>query len=158
MGEEKYRAQQAADSILGDERLTAGLEDEAADFLLEWGLALATAAAADSSSPDDEDDTKMSSRIKAVKRMLRYVNEWLQKRQLWDPVERDEKLSKIFVIAKLAYGNDYDYEILSNSEEPAGLELEVFLSQAKALEGNSIEVAFELRQLLEGNGQEQMYG
>lgn len=155
MNEVRFRVEQAADSILGDERLTAGLDDDTADFLLDWGLALATAAAADTGDLDDEDAAEiMQPRIKATKRLLRYANDWLQNSGIWDPAEKEDKLSKIYKYARLACGNDLGDEMMTNEEESADPELEAFLSQAVGLEGNSRETANELRQLIEGKGQE----
>ncbi|HCB48294.1 MAG: hypothetical protein AMJ56_06060 [Anaerolineae bacterium SG8_19] len=155
MDEVSFRVEKAANNILGDERLTAGLDDEVADFLLDWGLALAKAVAADTGGLNDEDAKEiMQPRIRATKRLLRYVNHWLHNGDVWDRIEKEDILTKIFTFAGLAYGNDLVDEIITNEEELADPELEAFLSQAVRLVGNSIEAAKELRQLIEGDGQE----
>jgi hypothetical protein len=155
MDEVSFRVEKAANNILGDERLTAGLDDEVADFLLDWGLALAKAAAADTGDLNDEDAKEiMEPRIRATKRLLRYVNYWLHNGEVWDRIEKEDTLTKIFTFARLSYGNDLVDEIITNEEESADPGLEAFLSQAVRLVGNSIEAVNELRQLIEGDGQE----
>lgn len=159
MDDQRFRVEQAADSILGDERLTAGLDDETADFLLDWGLALATSAATETSGLDDEEAREiMQPKIKATKRMLRYVNDWLQNSNEWDPLEKEDKLLKIFTIARLAYGIDLEKEPITDEEESKAPEVDAFLSQAGGLEGNSVEMAMGLREIIEGNDREMTNG
>jgi hypothetical protein len=156
--DQRIRIEHAADSILGDERLTAGLDDETGSFLLDWGLALAKIAAADSSGLEDQVATEiMQTRIKAAKRLLRYLNYWLRNSDDWDLLEEEEMLSKIYFMAGHAYGTDLD-ERMTDETESKALGLEAFLSQAVGFEGNSIEKAKVLRELIEGNGQEIMNG
>ena len=159
MEEVRLRIEQAADSILGDERLTAGLDDDTADILLDWGLALATAVAAETKGLDDENAIEIiQPRVKATKRLLRYVKDWMQNCSVWDLAEKEDKLSKIYYFARLASGNDLVDERMTNGEESVDPELAVFLSQTVGLEGNSRESVIELRQLIEGNGQEMANG
>lgn len=155
MDDLSFRVEQAADSILGDERLTAGLDDETADFLLDWGLELVTAAVTDTDGLDDEEAREiLQPRIKATKRMLRYVNDWLQNCDEWDPIEKEDKLSKIFHIAGLAYGIDLENELVTDEEKSKAPGMDAFLGQAVGLEGNSTEKAKGLRELIEGNDRE----
>jgi hypothetical protein len=67
-------------------------------------------------------------------------------------------LSKIYFIAGIAYGTDLDDEHMTDETEKKAPGLEAFLSQAVGFEGNSIEKAKVLRELIEGNGQEIMNG
>lgn len=159
MDDQRFRVEQAADSILGDERLTAGLDDETADFLLDWGLALATTAATDTNGLDDEQAREiMQLKIKATKRMLRYVNDWLRDSDEWSPIEKEDKLSKIITIAGLAYGIDLENESITDEEESREPEVDAFVSQAVGLEGNLVEKAKGLREIIEGNDREMTNG
>jgi len=72
------RRNQAASSILENERLTADLNDSDADMLLQWGLTLAEKIVLDSQSLDDEQaEEAMYTPMKAVRKMMRAVNKWI---------------------------------------------------------------------------------
>jgi hypothetical protein len=67
-------------------------------------------------------------------------------------------LSKILTNAGLAYGIDLENEPITDEEESRALELDAFLSQAVGLEGNSVEKAKGLREIIEGYDREMTNG
>lgn len=72
------RQNQAASSILENERLTADLDDETADELIQWGLVLVEKIVANSQDLDDvEAEEAMDAPMKAVRKMMRAINKWL---------------------------------------------------------------------------------
>ncbi|MBE2223185.1 MAG: hypothetical protein IAF02_16705 [Anaerolineae bacterium] len=72
------RRNQAASSILENERLTADLDDDAADSLLQWGLALTEKVVQDSQNLDDvAAEEAMYAPMKAVRKLMQAVNKWL---------------------------------------------------------------------------------
>lgn len=159
MEDHNFSLERAANNILDDERLTAGLDDETADYLLEWGLALVAAAAADTNGLDSEGVTEITQpRIKAIKGLLRLINDWLQNGDDWDLMEKEDRLSRILIVAGLAYGTDLRFARKTGDEESMAPGLEALLSKAVGLEGNSVEKANALRKLIEGNDWEMTDG
>jgi len=72
------RRNQAASSILENERLTSDLNDSDADTLLQWGLTLAEKIVLASQNLDDEQaEEAMYAPMKAVRKMMRAVNKWI---------------------------------------------------------------------------------
>ncbi len=71
----ELRKRMAAESILENEALRAGLDDEAASALLEWGTACAKSIAAATASleDDDEADELTYPRMRALREMLSLV-------------------------------------------------------------------------------------
>lgn len=85
MNKVQERANRAAESLLENESLTADLDDESAQALLDWALACAERIAQSTADLDDgEAEEAMSPRLRAVRRMMRLVNAWLA-----SPAERD---------------------------------------------------------------------
>jgi hypothetical protein len=72
------RRKQAVSSILENEQLTADLDDATADFLLQWGMALTENIVLASQDLDDEQaEEAMYAPMKAVRKMMRAVNKWI---------------------------------------------------------------------------------
>jgi hypothetical protein len=92
------RRKQAASSILENEQLTADLDDATADVLLQWGLALAENIVLASQDLEDEQaEEAMYVPMKAVRKMMRAVNKWIN--------SGDNKyLEVILKQARLIYG------------------------------------------------------
>ena len=71
------RQARAAERILGDERLTDNLDDEAAQVLLDWGLTCTEEIVRQGASLKDEAEEEwVARRLQAVRRMMRRVNDW----------------------------------------------------------------------------------
>jgi hypothetical protein len=103
------RERRAAESILGDERLTDDLDDAPAQALLDWGVACAERVAqgtAELSAALAKDTS--ASRLRTVRRLMRRVNNWIGNRQTLD-AERDAlALAKIVELAATVYGPAFD--------------------------------------------------
>ena len=69
------RIRMAAESILENETLREGLEDEAASALLDWGLACAKQIAAETAGLEDDTDAEeaVHPRMRALRGILRAV-------------------------------------------------------------------------------------
>ena len=81
-----HRQQLAVDSILDNESLTAGLDDQAARLLLEWSTALARTIVQDAASLDDAAaETAIEERLAAVRGLMRQVNRWAVRRAEMSP-------------------------------------------------------------------------
>lgn len=71
------RVERVAERILGNERLTADLDDQAAQVLLDWALARAQAIAGSAAGPDEDTvQAAMEPRLVALERMARLVSRW----------------------------------------------------------------------------------
>jgi molybdopterin converting factor small subunit len=99
MKEMAQRARHAAERILEDERLTDNLEDDAARVLIEWGIAIA-----ESIARSEDDLEAVNDRLKATRRLMRYVNKWVPRRTEKDAQGYQEVLSKLLKQAAIAYG------------------------------------------------------
>jgi phosphohistidine phosphatase len=104
-GEPQQREQRAVESILDDERLTADLDDAAAQALLDWGMASArriarTTSAADSATADEA----MYQRLRATRKLMRWVNQWVASSQSATSVQEADALSEILDRASCVYG------------------------------------------------------
>lgn len=108
MDELARRVDRAAESILENESLTANLDDASAKALLDWGVACAEMIAQSSAGLDDsEAEGAMSPRLRATRRLMRSVNEWLANRQRVDAKDNAMRLDKIIEQASIIYGESF---------------------------------------------------
>lgn len=99
MTEIQQRIQRAAESILENEALTAGFDDDAAKALLDWGVKQAQSIASETIELDDVmAEEAMYQPMRALRKMLRDTNKWVI-----DPQEMT--LARILKQAEIIYGN-----------------------------------------------------
>lgn len=106
MDVEGVRRERAAESILGNERLTADLDDAAAGALLEWALACTGSIVSDTTGMDDaQAEEVMEPRMKATRRMMRNVNRLVGSE---GPNEGNikDRLGKIAAQAQIVYDRE----------------------------------------------------
>lgn len=102
------RNARAAESILENERLTADLNDDAASVLLKWGLACAENIVQDTSGMNDlQAEEVMYRPMRALRRMMRAVNKWVNRYDTYSAEDHAESLERIITQARLIYGEDY---------------------------------------------------
>lgn len=95
------RLQRAAESILENEALTADLDDEAAQVLLDWGVTLAQRITSETIELDQaaaEEATYQP--MRALRKMLRQINHWANNPEI-------SGLEKIIEQAAITYGAGY---------------------------------------------------
>lgn len=138
------RTRQAVESLLENETLTDDLDDEAADALLQWGIDCAkrivqdTAVVGDTLSADEAAVEAVTyPRMRALRRMLREINEWASEENASDPAA----LSQIAARASIVYGRD-----LSRVSAQA----ERLVPELTLLSGQPARQITQLRRLLEG--------
>jgi hypothetical protein len=101
------RTDLAAEGILGNQRLTANLDDSAASELLDWGVACAEEIAQGTAGLDDQEAEEfMYPRLRATRRLMREVNRWVAQQEEMDTVGIAESLDRIVEEAVIAYGQD----------------------------------------------------
>jgi hypothetical protein len=72
------RVKLAVQSILENESLTGDLDDEAAQALLDWGVACVRRIALETAGLDDgAAEASMASRLRATRRLMRRVSAWV---------------------------------------------------------------------------------
>ncbi len=82
MYELERRTKWAAESILGNERLTADLDDATAQELIAWGLDCVEAVVQDTAGQSDaEAREKLRPQLRAIGRMMRSINNWIATRR-----------------------------------------------------------------------------
>jgi hypothetical protein len=142
-GDLDNRIQRAAESILENEKLTADLDDPAADALIQWGVSWATAAAQETVDLDEEQSADyLYPRLKATRRMLRYVNDWLQEEDGLAE-EKAGQLAAVYRQAQVARGLVADESEIGLDEETA------FLDRAADVTGDDQERVLAIRSHLE---------
>ena len=108
MYEVTRRIERAAESILENERLTADLDDAAAKVLLDWGVACAERIAGSTDGLGDfEAEEVISPRLRATRRLMRRVNQWVAGWPNVDTKEEVELLNQIIEQAAIIYGDSF---------------------------------------------------
>jgi len=93
--------------FLENEGLTADLDDEAADELINWAIACARIVAQDALDLDDEAaEEAMYPRLRATRRMIRHANRLTVQGAQMNEVTRPTLLAKMIEQAAIVYGSD----------------------------------------------------
>jgi hypothetical protein len=102
----EIRQRMAAESILENESIRAGLEESGAKALLDWGVECAKRIAAENASLEDEDEYEQASypRMRALRRMLGNVKNLYRPGLL--PADGRILLAEIVEFASVVYGPD----------------------------------------------------
>jgi len=104
----EQRTQRVAQSILENESLTADLDDPQAQALLDWALERAGTVAQSTAGLDDaEAEELMVPRLRALRRLMRQVNQWMRGGQDMDQRTGAELLSQIVNQAQIVHGPGY---------------------------------------------------
>jgi lactoylglutathione lyase len=141
MNDVELRVQRAAENLLENERLTAGLNDAAAQVLIDWGLDAVKAIAGETSGLSEEEAGKfMAPRLKATRRLMRYVNNWASEREGWDQVEEMDRLGKIYLQVQIVYGHEAKHEEAGDDGDR-----DQFLREIDGLSGDSAELIAGMR-------------
>lgn len=127
------RVSLAAESLLEDEALRGGLEDDAAELLLNWALAKSEAIAQSTAGLDEAAaDEAMYPRMKGLRRISRYLNRWISGRG-----EPGELMEKILEQARMVYGETFVEPDPAHVEGlkrlPQGIEPSVLISELTTL-------------------------
>jgi hypothetical protein len=102
------RINHAAESILENEALTADLDDVTAQALLDWGVACARMIAQGTEGLNDvEAENVMSPRLRAIRRLMRQVDQWIPQRREADVEASAALLTRIIAQATVIYGGDF---------------------------------------------------
>ncbi len=142
MYEVTRRIQRAAESILENEKLTADLDDAAANVLLDWGVACAEKIAGSTDGlGDSEAEEVISPRLRATRRLMRQVNRWVASGPDIDTEEEAEFLNQIIEQASVIYGDSFI--------PPADSQLTSFLVRHGELTDDPTQFIADLRELLE---------
>jgi len=154
MEELDLRVQQATESLLENESLTADLDDEAAKVLIDWGLDRATEIAARTGRMNDSlAHDYLVPRLKAVRRMLRATNRWISDQSHQE--SKLDQLGKIFRQATVVYDRVGPEEDAFDPEGVAGqtwfseLEWRTLFTEASQISGEPAEMINALRQITE---------
>lgn len=101
------RIQRAAESILGNEAISAGLDDPAARQLLHWGVNLAHYLVATTSEMDDQQaEQALAPALRNLRKLLRLSNHWASKPES-DLAVQTELLDQICERVQQVYGESY---------------------------------------------------
>jgi len=102
------REHHAVGSILENEQLTADLDDASAKLLLDWGIACAQRAARSTVGLGDEEaEQALYPRLRATRRLMRQVNQWIAGRRELDAQRGAAALDQLIEQAAVIYGKGY---------------------------------------------------
>ena len=108
MDQLEKRTQRAAETILSNEALTADLNDETAQTLLDWGLALTKHIAQATVDLDDAAaEEQMDRQLKAVRRAMRLINRWIGDFPNIDAETQADHLNQLIEQATIIYGDTF---------------------------------------------------
>lgn len=137
-----YRMDRSAERILGNESLTAYLDDDTADILIDWGLICAQKIVQRTDGMEDsEAEEAMYGPMRATRRLMRAVNRWVANRESLSAEEQEALLSDIIAQAGIIYGNDYS--------PPTPNQQKAFLREIRPGEVNATKTIQTLRQFVE---------
>ena len=139
------RAAHAAESLLGNEGLTADLDDQAASQLLNWGTACARRIAHSTVGLNDaEAEVAMEPRLHALRRWMRSVGKWIVGQPGREAESQPASLATIIEQFATVSGEGFT--------APDQERREAFLSQLSATMPGPLQFIAALRELLEGHG------
>jgi len=99
MRELERRTQHAVESILGNESLTADLDDPAAQALLDWGITCAERIAGRTAGLNDEQAEEIIyPGMRATRRLMRLVQRWASHQTGMDTALLDQILEQAAII------------------------------------------------------------
>ncbi len=108
MDDVTQRVRRVAERILENESLTADLDDEAAQALLDWGLDWGEKIARNTADLEDTAaEELMSPKLRALRRLMRTVNRWLGAQQEADAEQRASYLANITAHAATIHGGEF---------------------------------------------------
>lgn len=108
MDELSWRIKRVTESILENESLTADLNDKAAQALLDWMIDCAKMVAQSTATLDEQAaEEAISPRLRAIRRLMRLVNNWGAQGPPAETVANREQLDKILEQATTIYGQDF---------------------------------------------------
>ncbi len=137
------RIEKAAQSILENEKLTADLDDNAAQVLLDWGIASAKQIVQGTLGLDDmEAEVTMYQPMRANRRLMRGVNKLVSRYDMLGEEGQVEALEKIISQAGVIYGSEY---VPPSSDHQSD-----FLSETKEIITDIPQWIAKLRSFVEG--------
>ena len=138
----KQRISSAAESILENEQLTTGLDDQAAQVLIDWGIACARQIAQWTLGMDDEQaENAMYQPMRATRRLMRRVTRWVTRYDILGEEEQFAVLQEIVSQAARIFGDSY--------QPPTEKQLQAFLQAAPERGADPAAMIAGLRQLVE---------
>ncbi|MBC8508786.1 MAG: hypothetical protein ISR58_15655 [Anaerolineales bacterium] len=137
------RIEKAAQSILENEKLTADLDDDAAQILLDWGIDSAKQIVQSTLGLDDmEAEDAMYQPMRANRRLMRGVNKFVSRYAILGEEGQVEALEKIVSQAGVIYGSEY--------VPPSSDQQSAFLTETKELIADIPQLIARLRSYVEG--------
>jgi hypothetical protein len=108
MNDLSQRVQYVVESFLENEALTDNLRDEAAQILLDWGIARGREIAEATAGMDDvEAEEAMYPQLRALRKLMRRINAWAPRRTKMAPEDGAALLDDVIAQAETAYGETF---------------------------------------------------
>lgn len=103
------RLRWVTESLLENESLTADLDEQAAQGILDWGMALAWEIVQSTAALDDDAtaEAAMEPRLQALRRLLRDASQFLAHAPQLTPEQAQQALGKLVHYAQKVYGAGY---------------------------------------------------
>jgi len=124
------RIDRVAESVLENESLADGLDRSAAEVLQKWGIEKMTRIAEKTDGQDDEmAERSMYPHLRAMRRLMRAIRNWLRHESDLDCERRAELWQKLLKRAQAVYGSEI---AMPSAEEIAGGDAAQFVLSLRA--------------------------
>ena len=97
------RIELAVQSILENEQITDGLDDDAAKEMIDWGISCAEMIVTDSETLGGDIDNAVEQRLKALRQMLNGIKHWALTRENLQSADHQKHWSEILTPAREVY-------------------------------------------------------
>jgi hypothetical protein len=95
--------QDAVESILGNARLTADLDDEAADILINWGISCVRKIYLEAAESHDFEEITYT-RMRATRKVMRAINNFVAQASDTDSEKAQSVVDNVITLVSEAYG------------------------------------------------------
>jgi len=114
----KQREERAVESLLEDEALTAGLDDAAANELINWAIDCISRTFQKASGLGESDAERMiTDRLSAIRRLMRFISRWAVKRSGMDAITITVWTTQVLELLELIYSGEVTLPTMEQGNE-----------------------------------------
>jgi methyl-accepting chemotaxis protein len=112
------REERAVERLLEDEALTAGLDDTAANELINWAIDCISRTFQKASGLGESDTERMiTDRLSAIRRLMRFISRWAVKRSSMDAKTITDWTTQVLELLELIYSGEVTLPTMEQGNE-----------------------------------------
>jgi len=112
------REERAVESLFEDEALTAGLDDAAANELINWAIDCISRTFQKASRLGESDAERMiTDRLSAIRRLMRFIGRWAVKRSGMDAIAITNWTTQVLELLELIYSGEVTLPTMEQANE-----------------------------------------